>query len=80
MTQRAVEQAIGRLVTDERFRQQFARDPGAACRALGLELAPYELRALAVLPLSLIERMVAAIDDRIRHLTLPFTLDQEIRP
>lgn len=78
MTQRAVEQAIGRLVTDERFRRQFTRDPGAACAAAGLELAPYELAALTVLPLPPLERLVAVVDDRIRRLALP-TLDPETR-
>jgi hypothetical protein len=49
MSQRAVEVAVGRLVTDEAFRLAFAREPGRALEQLvaqGLSFSEGEIRAL----------------------------------
>jgi hypothetical protein len=73
MSQRNVEQVIGRLVTDEGFRRRFAADPQAALQALlagGLELNPCELRALASLDAQRAARFAQAIDPRIQKVDL----------
>lgn len=49
MAQKAVEAVVGRLVTDEAFRDDFARDPRAALegvRSRGLDLTASEIAAL----------------------------------
>jgi hypothetical protein len=56
MSQRAIEVIVGRLVTDEGFRQAFARRPRQALEALiaqGLSLTETEIRALTGTRLSL---------------------------
>lgn len=70
MSQRDVERALGRLLTDEQFRRAFAADPLCACRAAGFDLSPLELDALRNLP-SRVLRLVPHIDERIRRLELP---------
>ena len=58
MSQRSVEQALGKLVTDEGFRDQFFGDRiGASLRA-GLELSPEEMDALSRIPRSALEKHV----------------------
>jgi hypothetical protein len=37
-----MEQALGKLVIDRRFREAFFRDPAAACRAAGIPLSEHE--------------------------------------
>jgi hypothetical protein len=69
MSQRNVEQVIGRLVTDEAFRRRFEADPVAMLRETvegGVELTALELRALASLDPDLVERFADAIDPRIQ--------------
>ena len=59
MSQRNVERLIGRLVTDEAFRRQFAADPVSAVEALtsgGMELNECERRALASIDPREVER------------------------
>ncbi len=73
MSQRSVEQVIGRLVTDEGFRDRFAADPGIAIQELvdgGLELNGCELRALTALDPDRIARFAEAIDPRIQKVDL----------
>lgn len=69
MTQRSVERLIGRLATDEEYRHQFLHMPAAAlARAAreSLELNPCELRALAALGGSSLERFASSLDDRLQ--------------
>ena len=73
MSQRNVEQVIGRLVTDEAFRREFEESPGAALAAMivsGLELSPVELLALASLDRSVVARFAETIDPRIQKIAV----------
>jgi hypothetical protein len=73
MSQRSVEQVIGRLATDEGFRRRFAADSRAVVRELvdaGLELNPCERHALAALDPRRIARFAEAIDPRIQKIEL----------
>lgn len=47
MSQEAVEQVLGRLITDERFRRLAADSLEAACLQEGYRLIPSELRLLS---------------------------------
>ncbi len=71
MSQRDVERALGRLLTDEQFRRAFTNDPARACREAGFDLSALELDALAAVPSRALPRLVAQIDERIRRLELP---------
>jgi hypothetical protein len=71
MSQRSVEQVIGRLVTDEALRRRFAADRRAAIEELvagGVELNPCELSALACLDPERVARFAEAIDPRIQKI------------
>jgi hypothetical protein len=71
MSQRAVEQVLGRLVTDEGFLEAFLADPrGTAARA-GLDLSPKELHALTRIPRAALASLCASVDDRICRLYVP---------
>ena len=47
MTQQAVERALGKLLTDENFRERFFENPEAAGWEAGISLSPTELDALS---------------------------------
>jgi hypothetical protein len=68
MSQRAVEQAVGKLVTDEGFREAFFRDPAPASREAGLELSRAEIAALFGIPRQALSAFCACLDDRICRL------------
>ncbi len=68
MSQRAVEQAIGKLVTDEGFRDAFFANPELARLAAGLDLSAEECRSLACIPRQALKRFCASLDDRICRL------------
>lgn len=73
MSQRSVEQVIGRLATDEAFRRRFAEDPAAALQELaasGLELTLCELRALSTIDAGVAARFADALDPRIQKTDL----------
>jgi hypothetical protein len=68
LSQRHVEQVIGKLVTDEDFRREFTRDPVALLRGLltnGAELNEVEVRALAGLDPRRVERFAESLDPRL---------------
>jgi hypothetical protein len=73
MSQRNVEQVIGRLATDEAFRRRFAKSREAALAeavAGGLELTPVEQRALLALDMCACERFAGRLDPRIQKISI----------
>ncbi len=68
MSQRDVERTLGRLLTDQGFRDDFFRDPAQACLAIGLELAPPEVEALLRVSRASLTSLGARLDDRICRL------------
>jgi hypothetical protein len=70
---RSIEILIGRLVTDEEFREAFRRDPRGALSgtlSLGLELTRGEVAALLDTDLTLWDRMASEIDERLQKANL----------
>lgn len=65
MTQQAVERVLGKLITDEAFRDRFFETPGAACWEAGLALSAIELEALGRLSRDELVRFGDGIDERI---------------
>ncbi len=73
MSHRGVEVVLGRLATDEAWRERFRRAPAAALRELigsGLELSPVELAALESLEPSAVRRFAQALDPRLQKAVL----------
>lgn len=71
MSQRSVEQVIGKLATDEGFRHQFETDREAALSsaiANGLPLTSIEQRALLDLDVDAAERFAGCLDPRIQKI------------
>ena len=68
MSQRDVERALGRLVTDEEFRREFYQDPLCASVALGIRLTEEETQALVATPRSALAALAGCLDDRICRL------------
>jgi hypothetical protein len=69
VTQRNVELLIGRLLTDEEFRDLFLADPERALRTLldrGFHLTQSEIAALRAIDASLWPRVASEIDPRLR--------------
>ena len=71
MCQRSVEQALGRLVTDEQFRSEFQHAPERAAIAAGLDLTAHELAALAAVSPRVLANFGARLDDRICRPRVP---------
>ncbi len=71
MSQRDVERALGRLVTDQGFRLDFFEDPTKACLLLGLQLTSEELEALLRTSHSALAKLGDRLDDRICRLHAP---------
>jgi hypothetical protein len=78
MSQKAVERAIGKLVTDEAFRRAFGAAPRTAALLAGLELSEDELRALRLIPPSRLAQFSACLHDRICRLADPAPLDSAV--
>jgi hypothetical protein len=76
MSQRAVERAIGKLITDEEFREAFYRKPDTALFASGLELTPAELAALFRIPRDVVRRFSTRLDDRICRIHVPVPTEE----
>ena len=73
MSQRSVEQVIGKLATDEDYRQRFDKGRNAALAeaiANGLQLTPVEQRALLDLDVTACERFAGCLDPRIQKISL----------
>ena len=70
MSQRSVEQVIGKLATDEGFRRQFEVNRKAALTESGLQLTPVEQRALLDLDVNACERFAGQLDPRIQKISL----------
>jgi hypothetical protein len=71
MSQRSVERALGKLITDGAFRRRFFGDPEGTSLAAGLDLLPDELRALARVPPAVLAEVEARLEDRICRLAIP---------
>jgi hypothetical protein len=73
VSQRNVEIAIGRLVTDEAFREMFIRDPASALAQFiesGYELTPLEVSAVESTDRGLWTRTAEQIDPRLQKVSL----------
>ena len=73
MSQRSVEQVIGRLATDEEFRDRFAADREAVIRELlasGLELTQVEVRALLDTNPGVCSRFARCLHPRLQKISL----------
>jgi len=73
VTQRSIEMVIGRLVTDEEFRQTFMNDPHAALGELlerGTHLSPSEIAALIATNSALWLEVAEQIDQRLQKASL----------
>jgi len=73
VTQHNVELVIGRLLTDEEFRQAFTSDPEQALRDLlerGTHLSRSEIAALVAIDLKLWRRVADKIDPRLQKAAL----------
>ena len=71
MSQRSVERALGKMITDETFRRKFFGDPEGTSLSAGLDLLPDELRALATVPREVLAELEARLEDRICRLVIP---------
>ena len=73
MTQRSIEMVIGRLVTDEEFRETFLSDPHRALGELlerGTHLTHAEIGALIDTDSTLWGRVAEQIDQRLQKASL----------
>jgi len=70
MSQQAVEQTLGKLLTDESFRERFFTTPRETVWAAGLRLSDIELVALSGLSRSALRSFSACLDPRICRLCL----------
>jgi hypothetical protein len=70
MSQRDVERALGRLLTDTGFRRDFFRNPARTCLEFGLDLAAHEIQALLRVPPQKLARFAGQLDDRICRLNV----------
>jgi hypothetical protein len=69
VTQRSIEMVIGRLVTDERFRETFLNDPHRALADLldrGTHLTHVEIAALVATDAALWERIAEQLDPELQ--------------
>ena len=70
MTQQAVERALGKLLTDENFRERFLENPELACWEAGIALSPVEVEALSRLSSETLAQFSEALDERISRPSL----------
>lgn len=77
MSQRSVERALGKLVTDERFRGAFFQDPVRASAGAGLDLSVSEVEALRKISAHALADLCASLDDRICRLPVDLSAEPE---
>jgi hypothetical protein len=73
VAQRSIELFIGRLITDEGFREAFLQDPMAAIRMFvetGPELTTVEVAALLATRADFWERVADGVDPRLQKTSL----------
>lgn len=70
MSQRGVEQVLGRLVTDEGFREAFFSNPLSASVVIGVTLSASEVDALSRVPQTVLDELADRLDGRICRLHL----------
>jgi hypothetical protein len=73
VAQRVIEVLIGRLITDEEFRNEFLQDPRLTLERLGdrgLELSPLEIAAILSTDSGLWERAADELDPRLQKASL----------
>ena len=73
VTQRSIEMVIGRLVTDEEFRETFLSDPHRALGELlerGTHLTHAEIAALVATDSALWEQAAEQVDPRLQKISL----------
>jgi len=70
MSQHAVERTLGKLLTDESFRERFFTAPRVTAWGAGLRLSDIELAALSGLSRSALRSFSASLDPRICRLCL----------
>jgi Ribosomally synthesized peptide prototyped by Frankia Franean1_4349. len=68
MSQQAVERAIGKLTTDEGFREAFFADAARASLEAGLQLSAFEIDALRRISAEALQRFSDGLDDGICRL------------
>ena len=76
MAQRSIEVFIGRLITDEGFREAFIQNPGGAIRMFvdgGSELTTVEIAALLGTHGDFWERVADQVDPRLQKASLSFS-------
>ena len=79
MAQRTIEMIIGRLITDETFRDRFLAAPESSVRELaerGLELSRSEVAALLNTDPALWARTAEAVDPRLQKVSVAPTAGQ----
>ena len=73
MSQRSIEILIGRLITDEAFRNSFLRDPRQAVANFiesGHEVTPVEMDAIAAVAREFWHYAAAEVDPRLQKASL----------
>jgi len=73
VAQRSIETVIGRLLTDDEFRETFVRDPIQALdelRQRGMDLTSVEIRALTGIDSRLWGQVADRIDPRLQKASL----------
>ena len=70
MTQQAVERTLGKLLTDENFRERFFTNPEIASWEAGFTLSPIELEALSQVSHEALARFSEGLDRRISRPSL----------
>jgi hypothetical protein len=74
MSQKTVERVLGKLATDEEYRQRFRSDPLGILADAGRDaeaLTPVEREALGKLDPDLLDRFADALDPRLQRVRLP---------